>query len=138
MDQRLVHYMTGVESMDKDHIELFNLANVIEDCNVPSTLVSLLNKFHDMLLTHFRHEESLMCQYDYPYTERHFDEHLKLINYVNRKLDYYNRYSYDTVYAHHMIEDLEYKILYHMDWDDRQFGVFYHEKVKNPDSEVKA
>jgi len=76
-------YMSGVKSIDQQHIELLQLVNQLkslvteqaDSTHIESVFDQLLNK----TIQHFSSEEELLTQYAYPEIKEHRDDHQHLL-----------------------------------------------------------
>lgn len=73
----------GFEEMDEDHKKLVGIVNVLNDAvvgdNEREVVTDALEELLDYTSWHFRHEERLMQQYEYPEMFEHKQEHEKLV-----------------------------------------------------------
>ncbi len=72
-----------VEEIDEDHrrlVELFNLlSQAVEEDQSAQFVDALLEELVSCTVWHFRHEERLMLQFDYPDTVAHKQDHEELV-----------------------------------------------------------
>jgi len=81
LHDRFRHYLTGIDSIDAEHIELWTLMAHLEK-HLPTDLVELSKRIHeiaDKFKTHFKNEEQLMDDVDYPYTKYHMQMHKDIL-----------------------------------------------------------
>lgn len=83
-------YLTGVELIDKEHEELFGIANeaygVLEDEYIADKFdhtVAIIRKLKEYAITHFAHEEAYMEKIQYKKRLSHKVEHLEFIDKLN-------------------------------------------------------
>lgn len=85
------------DQVDSDHKTLISIINQIEKAIENKTDIPLLkkslNELEDYTHEHFRREESLMKSISYPHFYRHFKEHRKLVN----KLEKIKRNLFDKI-----------------------------------------
>lgn len=72
-----------VEEIDEDHrrlVDLFNLLSAaVETASDAQYIEALLEEMVSCTVWHFRHEERLMLQFDYPGIAAHKQEHEELV-----------------------------------------------------------
>ncbi len=80
-------YRTGIESIDQEHIKLFEIADrayeVLVDEFIPDKydyIVEILNELTDYAATHFKHEEEYMMSIRYKKLISHRAEHVEFID----------------------------------------------------------
>ena len=80
----LDEYQTGQDTVDQQHQYLFELANsIVNPYNDQQTTHLNVQALYEYTQTHFRDEELLMEQYEYPDCERHKKIHKQLIAKLN-------------------------------------------------------
>ncbi len=114
----------GVKLFDKDHKQLFALANRLHD-NITvgsqqNVLAPILKDLVNYTIYHFGHEEGMMLQYSYPDYEKHKQEHDILVEKVQ---DYHDQvlsgktsislsligFLKDWLMNHILVTDMKYK-----------------------------
>lgn len=113
-------YECGDKLIDRQHQELFKLANMLIEAlmegNPKSEVELLLDSFVAHIVDHFDTEETLMNQSDHPILEDHLDIHHKLLdraNELNRRYHHGDRVvrdlvqfiAHDVVAQHIILED---------------------------------
>ena len=113
-------YECGDKLVDKQHRELFELANMLIDAlmegNPRSEVELLLDSFVSHIVDHFDTEEALMKHSEHPIMEAHLDVHHKLLdraNELNRRYHHGDRVvrdlvqfiAHDVVAQHIVLED---------------------------------
>jgi hemerythrin-like metal-binding protein len=82
-----IKYETGVDVIDDDHRHLFKLINDFYDSFVAGSSEEESNALMDELIGyttfHFKREEQLMKNANYPFFENHKKEHRHLVESVN-------------------------------------------------------
>lgn len=88
-------YSVGNSSIDEEHLRLINLINRFNEALIKgeskNALANIFDRLIDYTLEHFKNEEELMREHNYPELEAHIIEHQKLINTVmefNKQKDY--------------------------------------------------
>ena len=75
-------YATGVDTIDGDHQTLFMMVNALHDTldhdDASEQLPGLFRHLMEYVDTHFRREEALMEEHDYPLLDEHRDKHRQL------------------------------------------------------------
>ena len=84
-------YRTGIESIDQEHIKLFEIADrayeVLVDEFIPDKydyIVEILNELTDYAATHFKHEEEYMMSIRYKKLISHRAEHVEFIDKISQ------------------------------------------------------
>ena len=76
-------YVLGIETIDKQHKHLFELANRVfqlEDNDKKEDIRELLLEFSNYMSTHFKDEEEYMDSIDFPELEYHKKLHQSIID----------------------------------------------------------
>lgn len=81
-------YSVGDEDIDKEHKKLFDIAQEAMDETAiknerDTKIKAVLINLYDYMKTHFKHEEELMKEADYPQLQEHADIHNKIIESIN-------------------------------------------------------
>lgn len=76
-------YSVGVDEIDADHREIISIINRLDEImssgKARDGLPSITERLVDYTRDHFRREETLMAQYQYPEIGRHRETHNKFI-----------------------------------------------------------
>lgn len=72
------HYKIGVSDIDIAHLEMFALLYLGKYIKTPSIIYKLMDTVQELWILHTAAEESLMKEVNYPYTDRHRDDHEKI------------------------------------------------------------
>ncbi len=82
-------YSIGIEKIDEQHRELFNLVGKISDFSSIKTLImsDLVDELRNYTQMHFKTEEDLMTKYDYPKLKEHQIEHKEFVKKVESMID---------------------------------------------------
>jgi hemerythrin-like metal-binding protein len=117
----------GVPSIDDEHkrmieivVSLHNsmIAGMSDDC-----FAGLFDSLVDCTETHFRHEEELMAQTQYPGAARHCEEHEKLrLSIKMYREDIVDRR--DATRVHDMMEFLKIWLMDHIEGEDHKLGTY--------------
>lgn len=79
-------YSVGVEKIDAQHRNLFEIANRFHDACIArvarSRLIEIFGELVDYTASHFADEESMLREMKCPDYERHRDNHAKLVGLV--------------------------------------------------------
>ncbi len=79
-------YSVGIEHLDDEHKQLVELLNSLHYAMSQGQANSVLGKILDELIhytaTHFKSEEVLFAQHEYPDSEKHIAEHQELVSEV--------------------------------------------------------
>lgn len=122
---------TGITEIDNQHQELLNrFGNLLSACRESkgiSKLRSLLAFLDEYVIEHFRDEEQLQSQYNYPGLAEHKRQHASFIS----RLDELKReVDTDGVALHHVIETnnmLLNWLVNHISVVDKELGRFLQE-----------
>lgn len=76
-------YSVGIDEIDSDHHEIISIINQLDEImssgKARDGLSSIMERLVDYTRGHFRREEALMAQYQYPDIDRHRETHNKFI-----------------------------------------------------------
>lgn len=103
-------YKVGIEQIDREHDELFVLANSIH-ANIfkgagNDALMDDLKSFASTLTKHFETEETLFPQYAYPFMAKHAQEHEHMLNLFNTHMSTLAKRDRGT-WAHELINTMD-------------------------------
>ena len=70
----------GVKVIDEDHKELFRIINEFEDCKTRKSAETVAKKLFSYTNSHFRREEELQIEYQYPLRDQQKEDHESIIN----------------------------------------------------------
>jgi hemerythrin len=91
-------YSVGIETIDNQHKELFNLVNAfydgISEKLDKQVILKTIIDIEKYTLFHFSTEESMMIQSGYPFIEEHIKEHQAFIETIT---DFRKRYENDRL-----------------------------------------
>lgn len=116
----------GFAEMDEDHKKLVDLVNTLNDAVVADDADGVVEELLEELLEytgwHFRHEERLMQQHQYPGLFDHKEEHEKL---VEQAVDLFTRYQAgDRDVPGRLLPFLKDWLINHILGTDRETGKF--------------
>jgi hemerythrin len=118
--EKLRHYLTGIQSVDDEHVALFGCLSdykkfaKVNDLNGAE---SAKTQFFKLLHAHTAHEEILMDEVEYPYRAYHKQLHKQLV-YKFEMTPYAFPVAYSALQA-------ENEFLRHIDVIDIQFATYY-------------
>ncbi len=119
-------YSVGIESIDAQHrqlIELINrLQNTVDYATGGDYERAALDAVVDYTLTHFRYEEDLMAEHDYPSFEAHRAEHQKMVARVEELVQAY-RDNQDRA-LQDALAYLKAWLINHINGTDQQYSEF--------------
>lgn len=122
------HYRLGLEEIDKQHWELFEILNKMTISLPDSEIVELASTLNKLWFEHNITEESLMEEINFPYINAHKSSHEKM-NIEFKK--FMSKFESDKKYTmEYYKEDLEKMMINHVDIMDSQYGV-WAKKVKH-------
>lgn len=119
--ERFVHYVTGHNEIDQEHVILFvklsELAKALQDGNVEKAS-DLVVEVKSLMLSHGLTETHAMKKYNYPYITYHIQQHVQLGTELN---DLQTKLGEMKFFSHVFISDFEEKFIDHLDHADRNF-----------------
>ena len=123
-------YSVGIASIDKQHRKLIELINSLQTAVDYSTGEEFERKALDELVdytkTHFKYEEGLMEQNDYPDFESHRDSHARMIAKVDQVLEAYQRDQEDAMQQ--ALDFLKDWLINHINGTDKQYSRYLIDK----------
>jgi len=119
-------YNTGINSIDQQHRKLVNLINQLQTAVDHSTGQEFeseaLDELVDYTRTHFRYEEGLMEQNQYPDFEPHKAQHEKMIKKVSEVLAEYEK-NHDQA-MNQAVVFLKDWLITHINGTDKEYSSF--------------
>ena len=119
-------YSVGIDSIDQQHKRLVNLINQLQTAVGHSTGEEFereaLDELVDYTKTHFKYEEGLMEQNDYPDFEPHKAQHKKMIGEVEQVLAEYET-DHDAAMGH-ATAFLKSWLINHINGTDKEYSSF--------------
>ena len=119
-------YSVGIDSIDQQHKRLVNLINHLQTAVDHSTGEEFereaLDELVDYTKTHFKYEEGLMEQNDYPDYEPHKAQHQKMIGEVEQVLSEYET-DHDAA-MNHATEFLRDWLINHINGTDKEYSSY--------------
>lgn len=120
----------GVESIDHDHKKLINLINTLQTAVMYPSGESYerkaLKEIVDYTVYHFKREEELMKECDYPDFESHKKTHEAMISKVNEYLDAYEKNSEGAICD--ITRFLKTWLIEHIAGTDQQYSPYMQKK----------
>lgn len=121
----------GVPQFDEHHKKLIKLVNDYVDAIKANKgneqLIPLIAALYDYTLMHFKAEEEFFAKIHYPSTEAHKKEHEGL---AKKVLEYHlnikNNKPVDSLAVLYFLKDW---LMKHINFSDKEYGKFYHEKT---------
>ncbi|MBN1365310.1 MAG: hemerythrin family protein [Syntrophaceae bacterium] len=125
----------GVKEIDEQHEELFKYSNVLmnaikerRDQNEVEKVVSFLNEYVE---NHFRDEEEIMREHDYPFLSFQKEQHENFIKYFKKVQSELKEMKESRAYLMFRIRLLVVDwLVNHTYKEDRHFGRFLRDKDK--------
>lgn len=121
------HYLTGIDHFDKDHaLMIGTIDEISKDINSDHVNI-LIEKLIGNWILHMMEEESFMLKYRIPMFEHHVRDHSKFLNLLKRM-----KWGLDDKTLkidEHLIDMLRDTALYHIQFEDVQYGEFYRNHV---------
>jgi len=129
-NDKLTHYKTGIENIDKEHIELFKITSEIEKgIRNSSDVTGLLELYKTKLKEHFLSEETYMLSIEYPYFLYHKEKHLSLLKKLETIMSLtVNCEKYNHILECYIVKELDSIFLQHVDSMDLQIAEFVKNK----------
>jgi hemerythrin-like metal-binding protein len=123
-------YSVGIESVDNDHKKLLNLINQLQTAAHYRTGEEFerqaLEELVDYTKTHFRREETMLEEYDYPDLEAHKRQHAQMIAKVDEFLEQYKRNSDKAI--ENTLDFLKDWLIRHINGTDQEYSGYLHDK----------
>ena len=123
-------YSVGIELIDNDHKKLIALINDLETAvhyNAGDEFErKALNAMVDYTQTHFKLEEDLMQEHDYPDFEAHKGQHDQMISNVEVYLSDYDKHGHKVLGK--IAEYLKLWLIEHINGTDRKYVPHLHAK----------
>jgi hemerythrin len=123
-------YSVGIASIDIQHRKLIELINSLQTAVDYSTGEEFERKALDELVdytkTHFKYEEGLMEQNDYPDFEAHRESHAHMIAKVDQVLEAYRRDQEDAMQQ--ALDFLKDWLINHINGTDKQYSSYLIDK----------
>jgi hemerythrin-like metal-binding protein/PAS domain S-box-containing protein len=120
--------------LDKQHQQIFsklNELNIVAYHVQDKEVAEIINFLEHHAMTHFKDEEQVMKQYDYPYYTIHQAQHL---TYIEKLKDFRQKYQQNQGNNLHLVLEIQKEtvdwLIRHIGDSDRQFGIFLKEKLK--------
>jgi hemerythrin-like metal-binding protein len=124
--------------IDKQHQQIFSKLNelnvVASHTQVQSQdkeVAEIINVLEHHVITHFKDEEQVMKQYDYPYYTIHQAQHL---TYIEKFKDFRQKYQKNQGNNLHLALQIQQEmvdcLIRHIGEPDKQLGLFLKEKIK--------
>lgn len=122
-------YLTGVDHFDLDHACMISTIDEIENSLKVDHVTILLDKLIGNWILHMMEEESFMLRNKIPMFEHHVKNHSKFLNLLKRI-----KWGLDAktlVIDKQLTDMLRDTALYHIQYEDVQYGEFYRNHVVN-------
>ncbi len=123
-------FSVGNESIDEDHKKLLGMINQLQTAAHYQTdealIESTLNELIDYTKYHFKREEELMKEYNYPDIEEHMKEHTAMVKKVSGFIDEYRIDKTRTI--DNVILFLKTWLLNHINGSDQKYAPYLKEK----------
>ena len=117
-----VSYEVGVPHVDKQHRQLVDLINSLynaclgEKAELDETFTSVMKELVDYVMIHFKDEETIMEQINYPGLKEHKQKHELFVKEILKSVNAYNngkqfvpnsfvRFLRDWLFNHILIDD---------------------------------
>ncbi len=119
-------YSLGIEKIDNQHKKLIEIINKIFDFlseeKAEVIIPEIIKELKDYTQYHFKTEEDLFEQYDYPDTEDHRLKHQEFIDMIGK---WSNEIKNNKNILYEMMNFLRKWLLEHILHDDRAYGKFF-------------
>lgn len=126
-------YSVGVEKINDQHKKLVEIINKLHEGmksgQAKNVMEGILNELVDYTKNHFKTEEDLFNQYNYPQGVQHKVEHENLLIKVG---DFVNKFvSGDAIISMELMDFLREWLINHIQGTDMQYKAFFNEKGLN-------
>ena len=125
---RFVHYILGIKEIDDEHLNIIQMFVEISTLRDSDCILYKLEMFLKLIKEHFKNEEKLMEDHNFPYILHHKNEH-KHIEFKIEKLIKNNK-AKNKVELKYFINVLEDSLLRHIDQQDRQITEYLNNLVE--------
>ncbi|WP_085446544.1 bacteriohemerythrin [Magnetofaba australis] len=119
----------GVAQMDVDHKQLVEIINelhaTLEHKLGQSVIRELLEKLVNYTATHFKREERLMEEHNYPQLDSQKASHVKFIAYVQEQLGVLDKGGVDESQLLHLFKFLQDWLVKHIQHEDMEYKPFF-------------
>ncbi|MCP4431187.1 MAG: hemerythrin family protein [Gammaproteobacteria bacterium] len=126
-------YSVGIASIDSQHKKLIHLINQLQTAIDYSTGEiferEALNELVEYTITHFRYEEKLMRENEYPEYEAHQAQHNAMVDKVNLVLEEYAEDADEAMTT--AVDYLKTWLIEHINGTDKQYSEFLISKGVN-------
>jgi len=123
-------YSVNIQLIDDDHKRLIHLINQLQSSidyyQSQSFDEEALKELIDYTKFHFKREEDLMQEYDYPGYEEHIVQHKKMIEKINNMVEKYSKSGESTISE--TVDFLRDWLINHIQKTDQQYVPFFKEK----------
>ncbi len=121
-------YLLGIEVVDKQHMEIFGIVHrFYEEClasagekSVADTLAFLKSYAED----HFRLEEGLMEEHNYPHLEKHKGLHVAFLERFGELVGEFNSVGPSQELADNTVDMVQDWLVDHIAQEDRQYAPY--------------
>ena len=124
--------MIGVPHIDAQHREMVGFLNKsLELCNANPTREEIeagLNFLASYVTTHFRDEEELQIECNYPNYQRHKEKHEAFVeSFLALKSTYANENVSPERLAYMLVQEVMIWVVEHVEGEDIEFGRYYNQ-----------
>lgn len=114
-------YCVGEEVIDREHQELFALANAVHIARDQAALRLCAMQLYKHVREHFSHEEELMKKIGFPATREHIASHFAMVSRLNGLSAGIGRNQIDTEAVTRFMNEWA---LHHIPTEDAQFAAY--------------
>lgn len=114
-------YLIGHDCIDKQHKDLFSLANKIFDCDSFESMIPCFMALFEYTNYHFKEEEAVMLNFNYPEYEAHRVMHQDMVEALSRLSDTMAEGTLDTAKIHRFMANW---VLVHICTEDKKLFDF--------------
>lgn len=94
--ERFVHYKVGVDSIDKDHYEIFLVMDEVISLAKSGYIINAkekLLKLQEMVTEHFSKEEKFMEAINYKFIDSHKESHTSILRKIRDIIDHIDTHN---------------------------------------------
>lgn len=123
-------YSVGINTIDNQHKKLVDIINSLYESFVDQTaaqkLEHILNELIDYSQYHFKTEEDLFHDYDYPEKDIHISKHQEFIQKIN---EFHFKVVHEKInITYQLMNFLRNWLLEHIQSEDQEYSVFLRSK----------
>lgn len=125
---------TGIDNIDNQHKEIFNLVNklfyAMANLNNTTDILKCLDVLENFLINHFKEEEAIQKQHKYPKQQKQHNQHEELKNELINLKNIFEMTGISTLFVISVNQKMFKLCKNHIINEDGDFGNFILEKYR--------